>query len=44
MRFHGIALLASATILGACGGEKHPLPTPPRRRNAGACGHDHPER
>ena len=24
MRFHGIALLASATILGACGGEKTP--------------------
>ncbi len=24
MRFHGIALLASATILGACGGEKQP--------------------
>ena len=24
MRFHGIALLACATILGACGGEKQP--------------------
>jgi plastocyanin len=24
MRFHGIALIASATILGACGGEKQP--------------------
>ena len=24
MRFHGIALLTSAAILGACGGEKTP--------------------